>query len=59
MIPAAEKTCWNLMTPAGVTTMVEAKKLSVNSRGRWCGEKLISFLASVSPKQYETGGEAL
>ena len=41
MIPAAEETCWNLMTPAGVTTdLVEAKMLSENSRGRWCGEKL-------------------
>ena len=26
MIPAAEETCWNLMTPAGVTTVVERQR---------------------------------
>ena len=58
MIPAAEETCWNLMTPAGVTTdLVEAKMARIAAGGGAAKSyTVISFLASGSPKQYETGG---
>lgn len=57
MIPAAEETCWNLMTPAGVTTdLVEAKMARIAAGGGAAKSSVISFLASGSPKQYETGG---